>query len=268
MLEDLREDRGADRVVDDQGETLCVRGVGPGLDVDDVETRVADRLGEHELRVLVDELGDLLRLIRIHEADLDAVLRQRVGKQIVRTAVEGRDADDVVASLGDVHHRVRHGRLAGSNRAGRDTALEGGDALLHHVPGRVHDARVDVARHGQREQVGRVLGVVELVARGLVDRDRNGLRRRVRALTRVKYEGLRLEIGHRLLLCAYRRRVPVRGGPGLRGRTGGAEVRPRRRLTIFRSPVRDMAGVALDEAPGGRLPRLLSRRWARSLGDS
>ena len=223
MLEDLREDRGADRVVDDQGETLCVRGVGPGLNVDDVETRVADRLGEHELRVLVDELGDLLRLIRIHEADLDAVLRQRVGKQIVRTAVEGRDADDVVASLGDVHHRVRYGRLAGSNRAGRDTALEGGDALLHHVPGRVHDARVDVARHGQREQVGRVLGVVELVARGLVDRDRNGLRRRVRALTRVKYEGLRLEIGHRLLLCAYRRRVPVRGVRAF----GGGPAAPR-----------------------------------------
>ena len=268
MLEDLREDRGADRVVDDQGETLCVRGVGPGLNVDDVETRVADRLGEHELRVLVDELGDLLRLIRIDEADLDAVLRQRMGEQVVRTAVQRRDADDVVASLRDVHHGVRDRGLTRGDRAGRNATFEGGDALLHDVPGRVHDARVDVARHGQCEQVGGVLSVIELVARRLVDRYRDGLRRRVRVLTRMEYQGLRLEIRHRLLLCAYRRRVPVRGGPGLRGRTGGAEVRPRRRLTIFRSPVRDMAGVALDEAPGGRLPRLLSRRWARSLGDS
>ena len=44
---------------------------------------------------------------------------------------------------------------------------------------RVHDAGVDVADLGQREQVGGVLGVAEVVAGGLVDRQGAGAGRRV-----------------------------------------------------------------------------------------
>ena len=157
------------------GRPCGVRGVRPGAQVDDVELRVADRLGEHEARLVVGQPGDGVRVVGVGPAHLDAVLRQRVREQVVGAAVQRRDRDDVVAGPRDVEHGVRHGRLAGGRRAGREPALERRDALLEDVPGRVHDARVDVARHLEREQVGGVLGVVELVRRRLVDRDGPGL---------------------------------------------------------------------------------------------
>ena len=72
----------------------------------------------------------------------------------------------------DVQHGVRHRRLARRDRDGADAALERGHPLLEHVLGRVHDPRVDVARHLQGEEIGGVLGVVEDVRRRLVDRHR------------------------------------------------------------------------------------------------
>ena len=60
--------------------------------------------------------------------------------------------------------------------------------------------RVDVARHLQREQVGRVLGVVEDVGGRLVDRYRAGARGRIRLLARVQRQGLRSIIAHFVLL--------------------------------------------------------------------
>ena len=49
-------------------------------------------------------------------------------------------------------------------------AFEAGDPGLDHALGGVHDAGVDVADLGQREQVGGVVAVAELVRGGLVDR--------------------------------------------------------------------------------------------------
>ena len=68
------------------------------------------------------------------------------------------------------------GGLARGDEQGADAALERGDALLDDVGGRVHDARVDVAELLEPEQVRGVVGVVEDVARRLVDRQRRGLR--------------------------------------------------------------------------------------------
>ena len=67
-----------------------------------------------------------------------------------------------------------------------DAALERGDALLEHVRGRVHDAGVDVAELLEREQIGGVLGALELIGGGLVDRHRDSARRRIGAPASVK----------------------------------------------------------------------------------
>ena len=70
--------------------------------------------------------------------------------------------------------------------------FERGDALLEHVGGRVHDPGVDVAELLEREQVGGVLGALELIGGGLVDRHRDGAGRRIGAPTGVKRESFRL----------------------------------------------------------------------------
>jgi hypothetical protein len=69
----------------------------------------------------------------------------------------------VVARLGDVQHGERLGGLARGDEEGAGAPFERGDALLDDGLGRVHDARVDVAELGEREEVLRVLRVVEHV---------------------------------------------------------------------------------------------------------
>jgi hypothetical protein len=71
------------------------------------------------------------------------------------------------------------------------------------------DAVEHAAMHGEREQVGGVLGVVEDVRRGLVDRHRARLRGRVDGLACVERERLGL-VRHLdcLLLAHFRATCP------------------------------------------------------------
>ena len=64
---------------------------------------------------------------------------------------------------GHVLHRECRRCLARPHRQRRDATLERRDALLERIAGRVHDAAVDVAERLQREQAGRVIGVIERV---------------------------------------------------------------------------------------------------------
>ena len=113
-------------------------------------------------------------------------------KQVPGAAVEVGRADEIVARLADVLDRKQRGGLARSQRQPRDAALERGDALFEHGIRRVHDARVDIAEFGQPEQIRGVLAVAELVARRLVDRHRDGGRRRIAPVPRMEHERFRM----------------------------------------------------------------------------
>ena len=180
------------------GSPCACAACGPGGDVEDVQARVADRLAEHEPRVLIDQLGERLGIVRVHPAHLDPVLGEGVREQVVGAAIELGHRDDVVPCAGDVEHRVGDGGLAGGGHDRADAALELGEALLEHVPGRVHDPRVDVPGNLQREQIGGVLGVVEDVGARLVDRDRAGFRGGVGGLAPVQGDrlGSQADVGH------------------------------------------------------------------------
>ena len=188
-----------ERVVHDERHTHGVGGSAPGVEVNHVQRRVAQRLHEHRAGVFVGQLGDRLGVVALGEAHLDAELRQRVGEQVVGTAVELRLGDDVVAGAAHVEHRVGHGRLAGRQGTRGNAALKLGDALLQHIPGGVHDAGVDVARLRQGEQVGRVLGVVEDERRRLVDRHCPRVGGRVRYLTAMEGDGVAVLVAHEVV---------------------------------------------------------------------
>ena len=107
------------------------------------------------------------------------------------------DDDDVVTVLGEVEQReelrrlaARHDERAGQADRRHAAALEVVEPGLEHALGRVHDAGVDVADLGEREQVLRVRGVAELEARRLVDRHRAGTRGRIGNLPGVDLLGL------------------------------------------------------------------------------
>ena len=163
---------------------------GDCLEVRHVQARVADRFEVDRLGLAVDRLLELGRLGAVDELEAHAPLRQRVGEQVVRATVERRARDDVVAGAGEVEDRQRLGRLARRDPEGPDAALESGDALLEHVGGRVHDPGVDVAELLQSEEAGGVIGVVEDVARGGVDRHCARLGRGINRLAGVDGEGL------------------------------------------------------------------------------
>src|SRR5690606_26462202 len=104
---------GGDRVVDDQRHAVLVGDVGHGLDVEHVDLRVADGLGEEQLGVQADGVAPRLRVVLVgDERRLDAELGQRVTQQVVSAAVDGRGGDYVVACTGDVQDRQGCGRHA------------------------------------------------------------------------------------------------------------------------------------------------------------
>ena len=147
MLERAQQVWRGYRVIDDQRHAVLVRHGSDLLDVGDIAQRVADRLDEHGLGALVDEGGERRRIGRIGKARGDAELRQRVRKQVVRAAVQGGGRDDVVAGLGNGLDRIRDRRLSRRQRQRPHAALERSQALLEHVLGGIHDARINIARH-------------------------------------------------------------------------------------------------------------------------
>jgi hypothetical protein len=54
------------------------------FDVDDVDERIAERLGVQDLRVRPDRAAEILRIVRIDERRLDAELLQVHAEQRVR----------------------------------------------------------------------------------------------------------------------------------------------------------------------------------------
>jgi hypothetical protein len=177
-------------VVDDQRHAVAVRHRGQRRQVGDVALRVAQALDEDRLGAAVDQRLEARRVAVVGEADLDAVLRQRVCEQVVGAAVQRRRRHDVVARLGDGLHRIGDRRLPRGERQRRDAALERGQALLQHRLRGVHDAGVDVARHLEVEQVGTMLGAVERIGHRLVQRHGHRVRGRLGGVAGVDHAGL------------------------------------------------------------------------------
>ena len=96
--------------------------------------------------------------------------------------------------LGEVEHRVVQRRLAGADAQRLDAAFERGDAPLEHRGGRIADAAVAEALDLEIEQRGAVIGAVELVGDGLVDRHRDGFGRRIDLVAAVHGDRFSLRI--------------------------------------------------------------------------
>jgi hypothetical protein len=165
------------------------------LEVGDVAERVADRFAIQRLGLAVDQPFEAGRVGMVGKADVDAVLRQGVGEQVVGAAIERRCRDDVVAGFGDGHDRVGDGRLARGQGQSADAAFHRSDALFEDILGRIHDAGVDVAGDLEVEQVGAVLGAVEGIGGRLVDRYGDRLGRRFGAVAGVDGEGFEFHAG-------------------------------------------------------------------------
>ena len=233
----MHDDRGAEverpaqdrrgRVVHDQRHAELASDPRHLGDREDVQLRVRQGLRVPAARLRVGRAAEVLRIRGIHEAALDAHLAHGVREQVPRAAIEVGGGDEVVARLAEVLDREERGRLAGAERERSDPALELRDALLEHRVGRVHYPGVDVAQFLEREQVRGMVRRIELEARGLVDRDRDGVGRRVGAIARVQHDGLGVAAPgcHLALLPAIGWR-PSRPATRRCHPAGGARARP------------------------------------------
>jgi hypothetical protein len=112
MLERLHQDRGRDRIVDNERNAMAVRDFGNGLDIADVSGGIADGLAKHRTGRAVDQPLDIGGLVACRKPDRDPLPRQHVGEQRVRRAVKLGYGDEVAAGLRHVQHGVIEGRLA------------------------------------------------------------------------------------------------------------------------------------------------------------
>ena len=184
---------GAERVVHHHGHALPVRDGCDGLEVGHAQAGVADGFEKDGFGLIVDEGAKGFGVVGLGEARLDAETPELDVQQVVRAAVEVGRGHDVVAGLGERGEREQVRRLPAGRRHRRPAAFERRDALLEHVRGRVHDAGVDVAELLQPEELRRVVGAVERVGGGLVDRHGPAVGGGVGPLAGVELE--RLEAG-------------------------------------------------------------------------
>ena len=179
VVERLEQDRRRNGVVDDQRHAMTVRDFGQRLDVADIAGGIADGLGEHRFGVRVDQSLDRVRLVAVGKAAGDTLARQHMAEQGVRRAVELRDGDDVAAAIGEVGECEMQRGLAGRDRQRADAAFEFGDALFQNRRGRIGDPAVAIAVGFEIEQRGAVIGAVEGIGGGLIDRNGDGLGGRI-----------------------------------------------------------------------------------------
>ena len=189
--------RGAEGIVDHDGKIVLVGNCGNRVDVGNVAVGISERFKVNCLRVRLDCRFDLGKVVRVDERCGHAECLERMGKQVVCAAVDGLLADDVIALLREGFDRIGDCRRTGGNRQTRDAAFKRGNALFKDVLRGVGESAIDVAGVAQRETVCRVLGIVEDVRSGGVNRNGAGIGGGVRLfLTDVKLQGFKMIVGH------------------------------------------------------------------------
>ncbi|GBD18910.1 hypothetical protein HRbin27_01410 [bacterium HR27] len=182
--------RRREGVVYDERDPMLVGDPGYRLDVQDIEPWIADRLGIDALRPLGDRPPEVLRVRRLDEPHRDTEVRERIGEQRDRAAVQARTGYDLVPSPRDVEDRQRRRSLAARRGHSGYATLEVRDALLEDLDGRITDPRVDVPWFVEIEQLRRVVSIMEDERGRLVDRHSPRTGRRIRCLSGVDCQRL------------------------------------------------------------------------------
>ena len=85
----------------------------------------------------------------------------------------------MIPGLGDILHRIGDGGGAGGGGQGRRAPLQGGDPLLKHIGGGIHQAGVDVPLLRQAEAGRGLIAVLEPIGGGHVNRHGAGVGGRI-----------------------------------------------------------------------------------------
>ena len=164
------------RVVDNERNPRLVGDLGDRLEIGNDAARIGDAFNEDCFGFRCDLGFEAFRLGAVGPLYTPAVFLEGVVELVDRAAVELTRRHDLVAGRKQRVERQMLRRMSRAHRERRNPAFQRGNALLQHVVGGVHDARIDIAEFLETEQVGGVIGIVEHVGRRLIDRRRTGVR--------------------------------------------------------------------------------------------
>ena len=174
VVQRTREVGRAEGGVHHERESVGVGDRGDGFEVGDIQAGIAHCFAEEKFGFRRDRLGEILRILRIDEIHLDAELREDVVELREGSSVEIVRGDDFITRRAEVDDRVENRARPRSQCQSGCSALEFRDALLEHIVGGIHQARVDVAEFAQAEKIRGVLGVAKHIRAGAVKRHRAG----------------------------------------------------------------------------------------------
>jgi hypothetical protein len=189
----LAEERTGQSVVDDEGDTGLVGDGGDRLDVDDEAAGIGRALDEDRLAFLRQRAREVLGIVRIDENGFPAKFFERLAELGDRAAIELLRGEELVAGLHEGEEGEHLCGVAGGASRRPAAILEAGNFLLEGRDRRVGEARINIAERRQVEQRSSVIGVVEDVGGGLIDRRDAGAGRRIGRRARV--DGARFESG-------------------------------------------------------------------------
>src|SRR5690606_32677905 len=89
-------------VVDDKRNSVFMCDAGDRFDVEDIQLRIADRLGEHRTCLGCDGAAQVFGVLQIDEVYVHAHFGQRMPEEVERAAVQAGGRDDLVAGTCDV----------------------------------------------------------------------------------------------------------------------------------------------------------------------
>ena len=167
--------RRTEGVVDNQRTLVLVGNRRDGVDIRNVGMRVAERFDEDELRVALDCGFDTLEIVRVDERGLDTEGAERMLQQVESTAINRALGNHVIALASESRDGVGNGSCTRSDSESGDASFEGSDTFFEHTLSGVIDTAINVTASLQNEAVGGVLGIVEHVRGGLVNRNCAGI---------------------------------------------------------------------------------------------
>ena len=180
VLQRAEQKGGGEGIVHNERNSVGVRHLRQRVYVRNVAVRVVQAFHVQGLRIFPDGLGEIVRIAAVHEGGFNAGFGKCMGKQVVSAAVHVGGGNDVVPGARNILDGIGDGRRSGGYRQGARSPFQGGDALFENVCRGVHQAVVDVARLRQGETGGRLVGVLEDIGSGGVNRHGAGIRGRVR----------------------------------------------------------------------------------------
>ncbi len=169
--------------------------LGHALYVEHLAVGIAECLGIHRLGLRSDGLVKRIKVVDIQYGIPDALRRQCVRNQVIRTAIQVVGSHDVVSRFQYILQRIGGSRSPGGHSQRCDTSLKRSHARLKHILRRIGQSAVDVSGVTERKAVGCMPAVIKHIRCGLIDGhspcagDRVGL-----FLAYMKLQSLKVEI--------------------------------------------------------------------------